>query len=59
MPEGLPSLWWSAEPKRRRIVMVAGVEKASCLSASTLSVWQPVPDVTSVAAYSRDNHSKI
>ena len=41
MPGGLPSLRWSAEPKRRRIVKVAGVKKASRLNASASSVSQP------------------
>ena len=31
--------------------MVAGVEKASCWNASTLSVWQPAPEVTSGKPY--------
>ena len=47
MPGGLPSLRWSAEPKRRKIVVVAGVEEASCLSASASSVSQPTPEITS------------
>ena len=47
MPGGLPSLRWSAEPKRRRIVKVAGVKKASRLNASASSVSQPTPELTS------------
>ena len=47
MPGGLPSLRWSAEPKRRKIVKVAGVMKASCWNASASSVSQPTPDLTS------------
>ena len=31
--------------------MVAGVEKASCLNASTSSVWQPTPEATSGKPY--------
>ena len=44
---GLPSLRWSAEPKRQRIVMVAGVEEASCLNASASSVSRHTPEITS------------
>ena len=51
MPGGLPSLRWSEEPKSRRIVMVAGVEKASCLNALTSSVSQPTPEITSGKFY--------
>ena len=47
MPGGLPSLRWSSEPKRRKIIVVAGVDEVSCLSASTSSVSQPSPELTS------------
>ena len=47
MPGGLPSLRWSSEPKRRKIIVVAGVDEVSCLSASTSSVSQPSPEITS------------
>ena len=36
---------WSSEPKRRKIIVVAGVEEVSCLSASTSSVSQPSPEL--------------
>ena len=38
MPEGFPSLRWSAEPKRRNIVMVAGFSRHRVLSCKTSSV---------------------
>ena len=38
---------WSVEPKRRRIVKVTGVKKASRLSASASFVSQPIPELTS------------
>ena len=47
MPGGLPSLRWSSEPKRRKIIVVAGVDEMSCLSASTSSVSKPSPELTS------------
>ena len=43
MPRGLPSLRWSTEPKRRKIVVVAGVEEATCSSTSAPCVSQPIP----------------
>ena len=50
MPGGLPSLRWSVEPKRRRIVKVTGVKKASRLSGLS---------VICVAAYSRVNQWQV
>ena len=47
MPGGAPSWRWSAEPKRQRIVMVAGVEEAPCLYASVSSVSRHTPEITS------------
>ena len=47
MPGGLPSLRWSTEPKRRKIIVVGGVEKGSRLRTSVHSVSHPVPELTS------------
>ena len=47
MPRGLPSLRWSTEPNRRKIVVVAGVEEATCSSTSAPSVSQPIPEIAS------------
>ena len=47
MPRGLPSLLWSTEAKRRKIVVVAGVEEATCSSTPAPSVSQPFPEIAS------------
>ena len=43
MPRGLQSLWWSTEPKRGKIVVVARVEEVSCSNTSAPSVSEPFP----------------
>ena len=43
MPRGLPSLRWSTEPKRRKVVVGTGVEEATCSSTSVPSGSQLVP----------------